>query len=127
MLSTVDCYVIARESNVVRVDFSRDPDPPAPCFPGANGLRLSDIARDDADVPTAIAIGTAGHDGPALPPSPSASPKKRNSEPVCNGSPLRLDMRLHAAHVFTPRDHGMVDSGCRLVANQCRHCRRSTS
>jgi hypothetical protein len=63
MLSTVDCYAIARESNVVRVDFSRDPDPPAPCLPGANGLRLSDIARDDADAPTAIAIGTAGHDG----------------------------------------------------------------
>jgi hypothetical protein len=62
MLSTVDCYVIARESNVVRVDFSRDPDPPAPCFPGANGLRLSDIAHDDADAPTAIAIGAAGHD-----------------------------------------------------------------
>ena len=62
MPSTIDCYVIARESNVVRVDFSRDPDPPAPCFPGANGLRLSDIARDDADAPTAIAIGTAGHD-----------------------------------------------------------------
>lgn len=32
-------YVIARENNVVRVDFSRDPDPPAPRFPGANGKR----------------------------------------------------------------------------------------
>ena len=62
MLSTVDCYVIARESNVVRVDFSRDPDPPAPCFPGANGLRLNDAAHDDADAPKGIAIGTAGHD-----------------------------------------------------------------
>jgi hypothetical protein len=62
MLSSVDCYVIARESNVVRVDFSRDPDPPAPCFPGANGLRLSDSAHDDADAPTGIAIGTAGRD-----------------------------------------------------------------
>ena len=55
MLSTVDCYVVARESNVVRVDFSRDPGPPAPCFPGANGLRLGDIARDDADAPPATA------------------------------------------------------------------------
>jgi hypothetical protein len=32
-------YVIARESNVVRVDFTRRPDPPAPRFPGAGGLR----------------------------------------------------------------------------------------
>jgi hypothetical protein len=32
-------YVIARESNVVRVDFARRPDPPAPRFPGAGGLR----------------------------------------------------------------------------------------
>jgi hypothetical protein len=28
-----------REDNVVRVDFAREPDPPAPKFPGANGLR----------------------------------------------------------------------------------------
>jgi hypothetical protein len=41
MLSTVDRCVIAREGNVVRVNFSRDPDPPAPCFPGASGLRWS--------------------------------------------------------------------------------------
>ena len=39
MLSAVDRHVIARESNIVRVDFSREPDPPAPRFPGANGLR----------------------------------------------------------------------------------------
>jgi hypothetical protein len=32
-------FVIGRENNVVRVDFSRDPDPPAPKFPGASGLR----------------------------------------------------------------------------------------
>jgi hypothetical protein len=32
-------YVVAREKNVVRVDFGRDPDPPAPRFPGASGLR----------------------------------------------------------------------------------------
>jgi hypothetical protein len=31
--------VIARENNVVRVDFTRKPDPPAPRFPGAAGLR----------------------------------------------------------------------------------------
>lgn len=32
-------FVIGRENNVLRVDFSRDPDPPAPRFPGASGLR----------------------------------------------------------------------------------------
>jgi hypothetical protein len=32
-------FVIGHENNVVRVDFSRDPDPPAPRFPGASGLR----------------------------------------------------------------------------------------
>ena len=32
-------YVIARESNVVRVDFRRRPDLPAPKFPGAAALR----------------------------------------------------------------------------------------
>jgi hypothetical protein len=34
-----DRYVIARESNVVRVDFGREPDPPGPYFPGAGALR----------------------------------------------------------------------------------------
>lgn len=31
--------VIARSDNVVLVDFSRKPEPPAPRFPGAAGLR----------------------------------------------------------------------------------------
>ena len=31
--------VIGRERNVVRVDFGRQPDPPAPKFPGAAALR----------------------------------------------------------------------------------------
>ena len=53
MLSTVDCYVIARESNVVRVDFNREPDPPAPYFPGANGLRLSNAQGDGEEAPSA--------------------------------------------------------------------------
>jgi hypothetical protein len=34
-----DRYVIARDSNVVRVDFARRPDSPAPQFPGAGALR----------------------------------------------------------------------------------------
>ena len=36
-----NCYVIARELNVVRVDFRREPDPPSPKFPGAAALRNS--------------------------------------------------------------------------------------
>ena len=58
MLSVVDRHVIARESNVVRVDFSREPDPPAPCFPGANGLRVSDPGRDRADCAGASPVST---------------------------------------------------------------------
>lgn len=37
---SVDRYVIAREDNVVRVDFSRKPDSPTPPFPGASSLRI---------------------------------------------------------------------------------------
>lgn len=59
MLSVVERHVIARESNVVRVDFSREPDPPAPCCPGAGGLRLS--VRDGEEALRAIAIGTPKH------------------------------------------------------------------
>ncbi len=62
MLSVIDRRVIARESNVVRVDFSREPDPPAPCFPGANGLRLSDAECDGPAPPAIIFRAAAGHD-----------------------------------------------------------------
>ena len=34
-----DRHVVARDCNVLRVDFQRDPDPPAPRFPGAGALR----------------------------------------------------------------------------------------
>lgn len=38
--STIGRYIIARDRNVVRVRFDRrDPDPPAPKFPGAAALR----------------------------------------------------------------------------------------
>jgi hypothetical protein len=33
--------VIGRDDNVVVVDFTRKPAPPAPLFPGASGLRQS--------------------------------------------------------------------------------------
>jgi hypothetical protein len=34
-------YVLGRENNIVRVDFTREPDPPAPRFPGAGALRAA--------------------------------------------------------------------------------------
>ena len=40
--SICDRYVIARENNVVLVNFARRPDPPAPQFPGAGALRIQD-------------------------------------------------------------------------------------
>ena len=60
MSNPIDCYVIARDTNVLRVDFSREPDPPAPYFPGANGLRLRRAEPDEAVAPTAIAIRGTG-------------------------------------------------------------------
>jgi len=38
-MQLAQAYVIGRDSNVLRVDFGREPDPPAPKFPGAAGLR----------------------------------------------------------------------------------------
>jgi hypothetical protein len=38
-MATVSRYVIARESNILRVDFQGEPEPPAPKFPGAAALR----------------------------------------------------------------------------------------
>jgi len=32
-------YIIRRNDNVLVVDFTRGPEPPAPRFPGANALR----------------------------------------------------------------------------------------
>ena len=46
--------VIGREDNVVRVDFSRDPDPPAPRFPGASGLR--EIGNEDTSAAKNISV-----------------------------------------------------------------------
>jgi hypothetical protein len=67
MLSIVNRHVIARESNIVRVDFSREPDPPAPWFPGANGLRLSDTETHGAEAPTdKLGLATAFPWSPAL-------------------------------------------------------------
>jgi hypothetical protein len=40
--------VVARADNVVLVDFSRKPEPPAPRFPGAGGLR--EISYEECQV-----------------------------------------------------------------------------
>ncbi|MGE3987303.1 hypothetical protein [Pseudorhodoplanes sp.] len=47
-------YVIGREHNVVRVDFSRRPEPPGPTFPGAGALRCG------AGQPQPAAAGLSG-------------------------------------------------------------------
>jgi hypothetical protein len=47
---TIDRYILARQANVLRVDFNRDPDPPAPRFPGAGALRQNE-APDIGDGP----------------------------------------------------------------------------
>jgi hypothetical protein len=39
MSAIVNDCVIGQQDNIVLVDFSRKPDPPAPRFPGASGLR----------------------------------------------------------------------------------------
>lgn len=38
--------ILWREANVVRVDFHKEPDPPAPRFPGAGALRMTGYAKD---------------------------------------------------------------------------------
>jgi hypothetical protein len=38
MFPTKPSFVIERDGNIVRVDFEREPDPPAPKFPGAGAL-----------------------------------------------------------------------------------------
>jgi hypothetical protein len=45
MLSMIKGRVIGRNGNIVVVDFSREPNPPAPRFPGASGLR--ELSRNE--------------------------------------------------------------------------------
>ena len=42
-------YVVERDSNIVRVDFRRKPDPPAPKFPGAGALHEAPPMSDGAE------------------------------------------------------------------------------
>ena len=39
MRCSTNTYIIGRNDNVLLVDFTRGPEPPAPRFPGANALR----------------------------------------------------------------------------------------
>jgi hypothetical protein len=56
----INRFVISRENNVVRVDFSRDPDPPAPRFPGASGLReIGDASESQTKYISAAAFKAA--------------------------------------------------------------------
>jgi hypothetical protein len=48
-IGSANRYVVARESNIVRVDFDRTPDPPTPQFPGAGALRNHDQSSDHND------------------------------------------------------------------------------
>lgn len=48
--------IIGRENNVLRVDFGREADPPAPRFPGANGLRP--VKNEVASIGPAIPAGS---------------------------------------------------------------------
>jgi hypothetical protein len=43
-----DRYVIARDNNVLRVNFERSTDPPNPQFPGAGALRSASVYKVDA-------------------------------------------------------------------------------
>lgn len=55
-------YVLARDRNVLRVDFNREPDPPAPGFPGAGALRpwhCEDSDQIDSALPR-VATATYG-------------------------------------------------------------------
>ena len=47
-VGNADRYVIARENNVVLVDFRRS-EPPAPDFPGAGALRATKRIKDELD------------------------------------------------------------------------------
>jgi len=53
----VDRYVIGRESNVLRVDFHREPEQPPPRFPrfpGAGALRYQEPFSERVDAVTPV-------------------------------------------------------------------------
>ena len=48
-MDLLDRYVVRRENNVIQVDFRREPDPPAPRFPGAGALRINEECGETLD------------------------------------------------------------------------------
>jgi hypothetical protein len=52
-------YILYRQGNVVQVDFSREPDPPAPQFPGAGALRQTGFEGATATTLEAVALPAA--------------------------------------------------------------------
>jgi hypothetical protein len=53
-------YVIAREDNVVHVDFDRDSRPPRPPFPGAAALRPGSSSSAHVGFDYLRVVGQAG-------------------------------------------------------------------
>ena len=49
MYRTYSTYVVERHGNIVRVNFGREPDPPAPKFPGAGALHEAPPMSDVPD------------------------------------------------------------------------------
>ena len=52
-------YVVERDGNIVRVDFGREPDPPAPKFPGAGALHEAPMSV--AEVELRVSPYAEGH------------------------------------------------------------------
>jgi hypothetical protein len=68
MLSVIRGRVIGRNGNIVVVDFSREPNPPAPRFPGASGLR--EQCHGEFATPSAVQEPQAQIRPPPEPPIP---------------------------------------------------------
>jgi hypothetical protein len=77
MQRKVGRLVSGRQDNVLWVDFSRDPDPPAPKFPGASGLR--EIVDENTSATKHILY--------ALPKLPAANHDLRAGGGAVNASP----------------------------------------
>jgi hypothetical protein len=59
-MSRTSRYVIAREDNVVHVDFDRDSRPPRPPFPGAAALRAGSSSSAHVGFDYLPVVGQAG-------------------------------------------------------------------
>ena len=49
MYQAHSAYVVERYSNIVRVNFAGEPDPPAPKFPGAGALHAAPPMNEGAE------------------------------------------------------------------------------